>query len=78
MAGIPKDGTCAKPEKGVGIQPLTFANLKEFHEEEESWEDPRDFGAALFVWMVVNFRFLLVTILQRSYFTSNSRDNLLL
>jgi hypothetical protein len=27
-----------------GLQPLTHENLAEFHEEEESWEDPKDYG----------------------------------
>lgn len=30
-----------------GLQPLTRENLAEFHEEEESWEDPKDYG----IWL---------------------------
>ena len=33
-----------EPKKKEGLQPLTIENVKEFHEEEESWEDPKDFG----------------------------------
>jgi hypothetical protein len=33
-----------EPKKKEGLQPLTVENVKEFHEEEESWEDPKDFG----------------------------------
>jgi hypothetical protein len=43
LSGISKDDAKAKTRK-EGVQPLTEENVDEFHEEEESWNDPKDFG----------------------------------
>ena len=39
-----KESQTKEPKKKEGLQPLTIENVKEFHEEEESWDDPKDFG----------------------------------
>jgi hypothetical protein len=42
-AGISKQAA-QKEQTKEGLQPLTSENLKDFLIEDESWEDPKDFG----------------------------------
>jgi len=47
VTGISKKAPQKEPKRKAGLHALTAENLREFHEQEESWEDPKDYGTQL-------------------------------